>query len=107
MFNDLFTWEFVAGFVGMVASVSLITQLIKNVFDKTFGKIKTEKLVYFISLVVIIVVVATTQNFNCSWQEIIQKVFTMFLNSILLSFVSMKSYENILSKIPTLFNKEN
>lgn len=106
MFEELFTWDFITSFVGMVIAVCLFTQLLKNVADKMFGKIKTEKLVYVLSVIVVGVVVATTEQFNIPTNEIIQKVFTALLNSVLVSFVSMKSYENIWSKIPKLFGKD-
>ena len=106
MFEDLFTWDFISSFIGMVVAVSLLTQLFKNVADKMFGKIKTEKLVYLLSVIVVGVVVATTEQFNIPVNEIIQKVFTALLNSVLVAFTSMKSYENIWSKIPELFGKD-
>jgi len=106
MFEDLFTWEFITSFVGMVVTVCLFTQLFKNVADKLFGKIKTEKLVYVLSVIVVGIVVATTEQFNIPVNEIIQKVFTALLNSVLVAFTSMKSYENIWSKIPKLFGKD-
>ncbi len=106
MFNNLFTWEFVTGFTGMVVAVSLITQLTKNICDKCMGKIKTEKLVYVISILVVGVVVATTENFNVPVRQIIQKVFTAWLNSIIVAFTSMKTYDSIRSKIPLLFKND-
>lgn len=108
MFEDLFTWEFLSGFVGMVVTVCLLTQLLKNIADKMFGKIKTAKLVYILSIMVVGVVLGTTENFNIPIKEIVQLVFTGIINSVLVAFVSMKSYENILTKIPELFggNKE-
>lgn len=103
MFDNLFTWEFIASFIGMVATVSLLTQLTKNMFDQLFGKIKTEKLVYIFSLIVVGVIVATTANFNVPAKEVVQNLFTAFINAILVAFASMKSYENILSQIPIWF----
>ena len=106
MFEDLFTWDFITSFVGMVIAVCLFTQLLKNVADNLCGKIKTAKLVYLLSVIVVGVVVATTEQFNIPVNEIIQKVFTALLNSVLVAFTSMKSYENIWSKIPELFGKD-
>ena len=106
MFEDLFTWDFISSFIGMVVAVCFFTQLLKNIADKMFGKIKTAKLVYLLSVIVVGVVVATTEQFNIPVNEIIQKVFTALLNSVLVAFTSMKSYENIWSKIPELFGKD-
>ena len=107
MFNDMFTWDFIGSFVVMVASVSLITQLIKQAFDQFFGKIRTEKLVYLVSLVTVAVVVVVTEDFQViKWQDIIRIVFTGLIDSVLVALTAMKSYENIFCKIPELFREE-
>ncbi len=103
MFENLFTWDFITGFVGMVAVVSLITQLTKKLVDKVFTKTKTARLVVLYSFITVGVVIATTSDFSVDWQQMTQLIFTGFVNATLISFSAMKSYESITSKIPLLF----
>lgn len=103
MTDNLFTWEFLYSYAGMVLAVSLIVQLLKGLIDKTLGKTATRRVVYVVSFIVVAIVVGTTKSFSGPLSGIVQTLFVGFMNSIAISFTAMKTYETILSKIPTLF----
>ena len=58
--DTFFTWEYLLSFAGCVAATGIITQLLKNIFDK----LPTQVVSYVIALAVLLVGQAATGKLN-------------------------------------------
>lgn len=90
--NEYLTWDFLGGFVGMVAVVTLIIEFLKFQTDKVW-KIPTRYLVYVISVVLLFITEYFTKG------VVVEKIPLLFLNGILVTMTSMGVYDGIVKKI--------
>ena len=92
-FENFVSLDFVLSFAGMVIIVCLLTQFTKDLFDKLFYN-RTKYIVYIWSLVLCIFAGLWTGKFDTA-KDIAETCVIWFINSIVVWFVAMKSYEEL------------
>lgn len=90
--NEYITLEFIGTFAGMVVVINLLVQFLKPLIDK-IKKIHTRYVVWLIAIILSFVLQGITGTFTASI------VFTLILNSVLLTLTAMGSYEVAIKKI--------
>lgn len=96
-FDNFVDVSYVLSFAGMVIIVSLLTQFTKKLFDEVLPDNKTKHIVYGWSLLLCLFAGAWTGKFSTS-REIIETCVIWLINSVVVWFTAMKSYESIAQK---------
>ena len=90
------TLEYLISFPGMIATVILLTQFTKGMFD-TMVSNNTKYIVFFYALMLCIVAAVFQGNFTTN-SLILQTILVWLINSVIIWFAAMKTFELVVNK---------